>query len=168
MKRSRLGVLAFGAATVLALVGLPAAAQAEPSGGTEHFLITLTSPNSGPVLAFGAFNAAGTDAEGPMNTSGTGTSKFTFPKGTMKATHTDDGTTKPPTFDPKTCTLRGSGSGDYTLHHGTGAYAGISGSGEYTFKFLDVFAHTAKGCGNKIIGGVTVIKAHGPVSFGSE
>ncbi len=166
MKRFGFGILAFGAATAMALVGLPGAAQAQPSGGTEQFLIILTSPNSGPVLALGAFNTAGTDAEGPINNRGTGTSKFTFPQGGMKATHTDDGHSRT-SFDPHACTLLVTGSGDYTLRDGTGIYSGISGGGEYTFKALEVFAHTGHGCGHQPIGGVTVIKARGPVTFRS-
>jgi hypothetical protein len=159
MKRWRIGALAAGAVALVAALGMPATALAETTTGQEHFTIVLTHPNSGPVDATGAFNARGRDTEG------TTTSTFVFHKGTIDVTHIDDpgGSQR---FNPATCVATFRGTGDYTLTGGTGAFNGITGHGEYSFHGTLGFAHTKTGCGDNQISGVTIIEAHGPLSFG--
>jgi hypothetical protein len=163
MNRFRAGAVALGAATVLAVVGLPGQAMAASTAGTEHFTIVLSSPSGGPVLAYGAFNAQGSDVEGPV-IGRTGTSSFQFPTGTIAVRHTDDpgGTS---TFNPKTCVAHFTGTGDYVLTGGTGAYKGIDGHGEYTVRGTQIGAHTATGCSTQPIGALIIVHVSGPVSF---
>ena len=165
MNRFRVGAAAFGAVTVLAVAGMPGQALAQSAGGFEHFTITQSSPSGGPVLAYGAFNASGTDVEHGTNPSmGTGT--FHFPNGTVNASHTSDpgGTFH---FNPVTCVGHFTGTGDYTLTGGTGAYRGIRGHGEFTLNGTAISAHTAHGCGQQI-GQLVIVKAQGAVSFGTD
>ena len=164
MNRFRVGVAAFGAVTVLAVAGMPGQASAQ-AGGFEHFTITQSSPNGGPVLAYGAFNASGIDVEHGTNPSmGTGT--FHFPNGTVNASHTSDpgGTMN---FNPVTCVGHFTGTGDYTITGGTGAYWGIRGHGEYTLNGTVIAAHTAHGCGQQI-GQLVIVQAQGGVSFDTD
>jgi hypothetical protein len=165
MNRFRAGALALSAATVLAVMGLPGQAMAASTAGTEHFTIVLSSPSRGPVLAYGAFNAKGTDVEG-RKTGATGTSSFQFANGNIAVRHTDDpgGTF---TFNPKTCVGHFTGTGDYVLTGGTGAYKGIDGHGEYTVSGTQIGAHTANGCSKQPIGGLTIVHASGWVSSDS-
>lgn len=153
--------------TVGALVvvfGFAAQASAQPPGGTERFTIIETSPSGGPVVASGAFSASGTDFESASNTDTAGQSTFRFPNGTIVANHSDTGPGSF-SFNPVACVGHFSGSGTYTVTNGTGAYAGISGNGTYTYRGTVIATRTPTGCGDTI-GGVTVVHAVGPVSFG--
>ena len=161
MNRFRVGALAVAAATVLAVAGLPGQAWAQSAGGWEHFTIAQSAPNVAPVLAYGAFNAAGQNVDHATNT---GT--FHFANGTINVTHPSDpgGTFS---FNPVTCVGHFTATGDYTITGGTGAYIGIRGHGEYTVKGAIVSAHTTHGCGQQI-GQLVIINAQGPVSFDGD
>jgi hypothetical protein len=164
MKRLMAGLAIMVMSAIMALAGSAGPASAARPGGNERFTIVLTGPTttSGPVTATGAFHAFGNDVEQQFSPS-VGQSVFTFGDGTLTAIHTDNpgGSF---TFNPAACVGRASGTGTYTLAGGTGAYAGVTGHGTYRFRAVIIQARTATGCGAQI-GGVTVIRASGPVTF---
>ena len=116
------------------------------------------------MLAFGAFNASGTDTEHPTGAN-SGTGLFQFPNGTVSTSHSANpgGTSS---FNPATCTSHFTGSGVFKLTGGSGAYKGIDGHGTYNVDGTVVSAHTATGCSKQPVGALVIIKAVGPVSFG--
>jgi hypothetical protein len=164
MNRFRAATLALGAVTVLTMAGLPGRAVAETAGGMEHITIVATNGGGGPVLAGGAFNAAGTDVP-----HGNTTDTFKFPKGNINVTHTNDpgGTFQ---LNRQTCIGHFTQAGDYHLTGGTGAYSGIEGHGTFALNGTLIFAHTpgsAHPCSRQPIGQLIVVHAQGPVSFDS-
>jgi len=146
--RTRLAAAAgsFATAGIIATTGTMAAAAAPlPAGsavrGAETFQIMTTSA-SGPasVIASGVFTAAGTDQENQK----AGTSKFTFPGGTVSVKHSP-GTGKQ-TVNPKTCLVTINLHGTYKYTGGTGAYSGITGGGTYKLSILGLAARSGGKC----------------------
>jgi len=134
--RTRLAAAAGAAATaaVIATTGVMAATAAPrpAASATESFQIMTTSA-SGPasVIASGAvFTAAGTDQENQKAS----TAKFAFPNGTVSVKHSPGTGTH--SFNPKTCLATVNLHGTYTYTGGTGAYAGITGTGTYKMSIL--------------------------------
>ena len=162
MKRLVAVAAAVLMSAMVMLGGFAGPAGATRAGGTERFTIILTGPAGGPVVARGAFNAVGTDVENQTSDT-TGTSVFKFADGTVTANHADDpgGSFS---FNPAACVGRFSGTGTFVVSGGTGAYVGISGHGTYRVHGFFVEARTPTGCGEQI-GGLTVIRAVGPLSF---
>jgi len=157
-----------GLAGVIALavtIGMPGAASAQANAGREHFTIVQNGPHGGPVYATGLFNANGTNVEHGNQNGPTGTGTFIFPNGTIVARHTEDpgGSDH---FDPVHCVVTFSGTGHYTLLRGTGAYASVSGHGEFTVHGRLGFAHTATGCSHQQVSGVVIVEAHGWTRLG--
>jgi hypothetical protein len=148
-----------GAGVASAATGHPASPHAAVSG-TEHFQAvsaSLTS-NKSPVVAYGAFNASGTDVS-TSNTRDT----FTFPGGSFRVTHKV--TRSRQHFSTRTCAGSQRQRGIYKISHGTGKYAGISGSGHFRVRVLIVAAHTSHGCSKNPIAVQVIIRAHGPVTL---
>lgn len=137
-----------GMACVAAALSFAAPASAAPAGaragsavtGTEHFQLVGTSatPSTGHVIAYGVFTGAATvDHMGK-------TAKFVFSNGSFKVTHKyGNGGTQ--SFDPKTCLVRVSEPGTYTISGGTGKYKGITGHGKFTFTLLAIGAKNGQG-----------------------
>lgn len=122
MKRRLLvsaGVLAFGA-----IATLPAVASASPTSGTEHVQITTVDSNPGAVLARGVFTASGIDYKKSKNAD-----LLVFSDGAFTVHH--PGGTESFTLNPKTCLVKFTSSGSYTINGGVGSYEGIAGSGAY-------------------------------------
>jgi hypothetical protein len=161
MKRLIAGLAIVGISAVSGFAGPASAAR---TGGNERFTIILTGPTttSGPVTATGAFTSVGGDVEHQVSAVA-GQSVFTFGDGTITANHTDNPGVSS-RFNGVACVGRASGTGTFTIVGGTGAYAGISGHGTYRFRATIIAARTPSGCGAQI-GGVTVIRATGPVAF---
>jgi len=152
------------AVTTLALAEMPATATAATTTSTEHFTL-VGNGDTGTVLAYGAFNAQGTNTK-VHKTGRTGEGVLKFPQGSIAVIHTDDrGTTTK--FDKQTCSAQSRATGDFLMKNGTGAYRGITGHGEYTTQVTAIFAHTATGCGNAVIGQLVITEANGPVSLPS-
>jgi hypothetical protein len=147
-------------AAVISGAGLAAASAAPAASGTEHFQAVSTSTSSRTSIIFtGAFTAGGVANVG--RTTGT----FKFPGGTFKITHSR-GTGKQ-TFNPRTCLLTVSRHGTYTLGHGTGKYAGISGHGTYQLHILAVARRAHSKCSQSLPPAAfqQIINASGPVSL---
>ena len=163
-KKLLTGAAAVAAGAAIAATGITAATAApRPAvSGTEHVQIMSTSATSktSSVIAYGMFTAGGTDTR---TTNSTDTA--TFPNGTFKITHSKGTGTQH--FNPTTCLLTISEKGTYSLGSGTGAYAGISGSGTYQLSILAVGAKSGGVC-SKTLPPTTfqqVIRASGPVSL---
>ena len=132
---------AAAAAAVMGGAGLAVASTHSASSGTESFQMMTTSSANPSVIASGSvFTAAGTDHESPNHKTGL----FVFPNGTVTVKHSPGKGTQH--FDPKTCLLTISEHGTYKLQSGTGAYAGISGSGKYQLSILGIGARSGGKC----------------------
>lgn len=155
----------IGAVSVTAILGgasLAGASARTAVSGTEHFQIMTTSTTSktSSLIASGVFTAGGTTTD----TSST-TSTATFSNGTFVITHSKGtGTTS---FNPKTCLFKANLKGTYTLGSGTGAYASITGSGNYQVSVLGVGAKSGGTCSKTLppVAFQQVIKASGPVTL---
>ena len=146
--RTRLAAAAGAVATagVIATTGLMAAAAAPhparaAASGTETFQMMTKSPSGAlSVIAAGVFTAPGTDQESVK----AGTSKFTFPNGTVSLKHSPGKGSQ--TVNPKTCLVTINFHGTYTLTGGTGAYSGITGSGTYKLSILGIAGRAGGKC----------------------
>ena len=156
-------------AAAIALTGAAAAATAPHHGpaaisGTEHFQIMSTSAtsNSASIIGYGPFTAGGT-ITGTHSSSNKATVKF--PNGTFVLTHSKGTGTQH--FNPKTCLLTRNVKGTYTLGSGTGAYAQLTGSGNYQLTILAVGAKSGGQCSKTLPppSFQQVIIASGPVSL---
>ena len=148
-----------GAGAASAAAGHPASPHAAVTG-TEHFQIvgTSLSGNRNKVVAYGVFNASGTDRAVSNRKD-----VFIFPRGSFVVRHKPTGTRRQ--FSKATCSGTVSQRGLYTLHRGSGRYAGISGGGHYSLHVLFVARHTASGCSKKPIAVQTIVRAQGPVTL---
>ena len=133
------------AAGAIAVSGVAVASAAShtarpAASGTEQFQLMNTSPTSSKssIIARGVFTGGGIDKSGAK------VDTVVFPNGTFKITHGKGTGTQH--FNPKTCLLTVSQTGPYTLSGGTGAYAGISGSGTYQLSILAVGARSGGTC----------------------
>jgi hypothetical protein len=146
------------AATHPAAISHPASTHAAVTG-TQHFQLVSASLSgkNNPVVAYGAFNASGTD-----NATSKTKDTFTFPGGSFRVTHKN--THSRQHFSKRTCAGVVHQRGTYKISNGTGRYAGISGHGRFRVRVLLVTRHTPSGCGQKPIAVQTIIRARGPVS----
>jgi hypothetical protein len=153
---------AAAAAAMIGGAGLASASTHTGVSGTEHFQMMTTSAtsNASSVIASGVFTAPATDREGPNNL---GT--FTFSNGTIVVKHSNGTGTQH--FDPKTCLMTINQHGTYNLIKGTGAYTGISGSGNYQLSILAIGARSGGKCtqNKPPVAWHQVINASGPVSL---
>ena len=119
---------------------------------------SATSPVS-PVIAHGAFTAAGTDTEAGN------TDLLRFPGGTFLVTSTV--TSAHHHVDSGTCVIAVTVLLTYKIGKGTGRFAGITGSGHVTTTILNVAAPTRHGgCSTStLLAQQTVIEASGPVTL---
>jgi hypothetical protein len=154
---------AVAAAAVIGGTGLAAASTHTGVSGTENFqMMTTTGTGStGSVIASGVFTAPAVDHEHQA----TNTSTFTFSNGTINIKHSNGTGTQH--FDPKTCLMTVNLHGTYKLLSGTGAYAGISGSGKYQLSILSIGASSGGKCvqNKPPVAWHQVINASGPVSL---
>ena len=70
----------------------------------------------------------------------------------------------PFTLDPRTCTRHGSVTGTWTITAGTGAHAGVTGTGTLSGRFLTYAARGPAGCDEAAIKGFVAGSMVGAVS----
>jgi hypothetical protein len=149
------------AAAVLSGTGLAAASASPAATGTEHFQIMTTSATAHRtgIIVTGVFTAGGVDHEGRS------VATETFPGGTFTIRHSR-GTGKQ-TFNPRTCLLTLNVHGTYTLSHGTGTYASISGHGTYQLRVLAIAQRAHGKCSQSLppASFQQIISGSGPVSL---
>ena len=119
MKRI-LAAVALVSAAILGSGGTAGAAT-----GNQTFIINGGESNTGTLFAVGPVTGVGLDIESETSE----TSVFQFDDGSFNVSH--PATSDDFTFNPTTCVGRDRFTGTYSLSGGTGAYAGISGSGTY-------------------------------------
>jgi hypothetical protein len=153
------------AAAAVAVSGLTAASASPAVGhrvsGTEHLQLmnTSTTSGNGHLIASGVFTGAAIDHAG--NTA----DLVVFRNGTFKITHAPGRGHQ--SFNPRTCLGMLSLHGTYTLGHGTGRYAGISGHGKYQLSVLIIAARNSRGrCSpsGKLIAEQQLVRAQGPAT----
>jgi hypothetical protein len=156
---------AIVAAGAVAVSGLTAASASPAAShrvaGTEHLQIVIGSPSArtASVIAYGVFTVGGADNVSMGNTAAT----VRFPGGTFKIKHSPGHGTQ--SFNPGTCLLTVNFHGTYTLGHGTGKYAGISGHGKYKISILAIAARSGGRCSQtkRPLAYQQIIRAQGPV-----
>ncbi|HUZ23891.1 MAG TPA: hypothetical protein VMV07_08995 [Streptosporangiaceae bacterium] len=116
------------------------------SARSEHFRIISTSTASRrqSVLATGAFTAGGYQIPGRV-VSLRATDKMVFPGGTFLVVRRITRQYLP--LPTSACLIRETIRGTYSLGHGTGSYAGISGSGAFTDRITGVIRRSHGQCG---------------------
>jgi hypothetical protein len=108
--------------------------------------ITFVGGPVGAVRSTGAINAVGVALEETvLNPDGTftGTLSFVFPLGTVTAPYSGHVTS---VAVDATCTGRFTTVGSFTITAGTGFYAGISGTGNFTERGIFNAVPTGSGC----------------------
>ena len=142
--------------TAVVAFGAMGTGVAGASSTTEYFTAVSTSPNPGgaTVVAAGPISAVGTDT-----VLGRHRDNFVFPDGTVTIRH--EPLTHTQKFDRRTCTFTFTETGTYSLTHGTGAYAHVTGYGHYK-----VFA-VGTGCdpSKPPTSFILTIQAHGPITL---
>jgi hypothetical protein len=160
-KYRNLMIAAAGATIATATIATTGilAASAAPRATPEHFQIVTTSATSSKasVILYGPVTGAGVDLQGSK------TDTFKLPGGTFEVVHSQGKGSQ--SFNPKTCLATIDLHGTYTISHGTGAYAGISGSGKYQLSILIVGARSHGACSQKKqpLAFQQIIDASGPI-----
>jgi hypothetical protein len=153
------GIALTSAAAVIGGAGLAGASVSPAAVQTEHFQLVTASAtsNTAEVIAYGAFTGSAIDIMG--NTTDT----FKFPHGSFQVRHSPGQGAQ--SFNPSTCLLTVNEHGTYTLGHGTGRYAGISGHGTYQISILSIGARSKGRCSQNQppVAFQQIIKASGPV-----
>lgn len=123
---------------VAALVGSGAAPAVAATTGAQRFTLfgqddSATVIGAGPVFGVGEAITLDDDND-----------SFVFPDGTFHVFHPE--TSSNDNFNEVTCLGTSTFAGTYTLSQGTGAYAGISGSGTYSGRAIFLADRTDTGC----------------------
>lgn len=132
-------------------------------GTTESFLITYGPHESEIVVAHGAFVGGGKDVAGNNHDT------LHLGGGTLRINHPDGKSHFHQKLNPKTCFLSFTITGPYTLNHGTGKYAGYTGSGTYKVTANAIAKRSASGACNENASPkaeAVFIRASGKVSKG--
>lgn len=139
-RRITAAIAAALTAASIVVSGALAASATTRASGTEHFQLANTSATAttAPLVAYGVFTESGVDHLGSK------VDTFVFADGTFKVAHSPGKGTH--TFNPKTCLFVLNVRGTYTVGHGTGAYAGISGHGAYHTTILEIGARSGGKC----------------------
>ena len=145
-------VLVTLAIAMSSVAGISQAASAAPLTKQSFTLTQDINGVGGTVVASGAINATGQD----VVISDT-EDQFVFPDGTLTVIHAPVRTKD--RFNEKKCTGTFRETGRYVISEGTGADAGITGSGDYR-----VVGRFTNGCVGTPIGTVT-ITARGSVNL---
>lgn len=130
--------------TTALLAGVPVAAYAQPAPEPEAFTIIVAGTAPQLFIAEGALDGTGTAV--PVSSAGEngGTDRVQFPGGTFMLTLANNpGGTG--TGNPVTCVDTFSGTGVSTISGGTGRFAGITGTGTFTFNLTFIADRTPQG-----------------------
>lgn len=156
-------VTVSAALSALAAPAASAAPAARTAPAQEYFFIATSAANRQTVIAHGAFVAAGPDVSAGDH------DVLHFAGGTLSITHPDNKAHQRFKVDPKTCFVTSTTTGTYTLGHGTGRYARVTGHGSYLVVAQGILARTKSGTCNLNVAPaseVGYVTASGPVSTG--
>lgn len=118
-------------AGLFATAGAAGAAQAAPADGSQTFQLHYNSSVSdqvSQVIGHGPIAGVGTDVETFTETGGQAV--FTFKNGSVVVDILSDNETM--SLNLSACHAQVTLSGDWRIDHGSGAYAGVTGSGTYS------------------------------------
>ena len=127
------------------LLGMAAPAAATTGSQTFSF-IYVGDGDTATVAANGPISGIGTSVTVDDDDQGHGVDQVTFKKGSFVIDHDDIDATFAESFNEHACIGRFSASGNYTLGSGTGVYAGVSGTGTYSYRGTFFGHRTAEGC----------------------
>jgi hypothetical protein len=155
----------------LAIVGFDVA----PASATvlhQHVSATLDNTGSGPAVSTGDINQSGSFTTLAQHEAGHspvyhGTFRIDFADGSYSGKYKS--IAKHSNLDPTTCIETVTGKGNYVIDKqlGTGAYAGMKGSGHFTFTDTVTGTVTATGCDLSHATVSTQLEADGKVKFAS-
>ena len=132
---------------IVALFGWSGAASAQ-TGPQQFVLYQAPEDEHFTVYASGPISGVGTDFLLAQGVDGSGrTQRMTetvFPEGSTFNTLTVLENSL--AFDPRTCVARITGRSHLDITGGTGAYEGVTGTGEVTFQAISVGERTPEGC----------------------
>ena len=137
MRHRALAVSATICAATLASSGIAAAAPHDRPSRTETIVTTSLSLNGIDlptyVSATGPIRGSGVETQTGIDTPDGQAVQFTwhFRAGTVTGIAHEDYALD---FDPTSCTAKATGTGTWTITGGTGAYAGATGSGAFTYR----------------------------------
>lgn len=142
----RFALAALATAMMLVSVAAPATAQA---GTKQRFkIVFVNTQDEARIVGAGPISGAGTvyflSAEEGPDGSFVETYRAEFPSGSVIVTAT--GANESFHFDPRSCVLRMTNSGTFTVSDGTGAYEGLGGEGTFTFRLTEVARQGPEGC----------------------
>jgi hypothetical protein len=156
----------------LALIGYAAAPASAAPVTAQHLSITIGADGNGTVVATGAINDMGTYKTLTSRQAGKshithGTFEIDLTAGTFSGKYASN--QKHSSLDPTTCTETDTGKGVSIVNKmlGTGAYAGMKGSGHFTFVTTIVGTVTATGCDFSASTGSTQVEFQGKVKIAS-
>jgi hypothetical protein len=164
--RKTIAALASAAAATMLVGGVGlASANVRPAGpaasGTEHIYLMTTQPTAARYVAImtGVFTAGGTDV------SGSKVDKVELPGGTFKINHSGPVHVLKEQLNRTTCLAVFEGTATATIGHGTGRYAGISGTAKAVINETFIARRNSKGAcnpnANPVVNEQTIVaKAH--------
>lgn len=130
----------LAAASATAAIAGPATAHHSSATSDRVTFVVGGNTNNPTVIANGAISAAGKDDPNHRQYD-----VLHFNNGSMRIEHPNKQASFTPTIDHKTCFVSFKETGKFTLDHGTGAYAGIAGSGTYHGQGYSLSKRTAAG-----------------------
>lgn len=167
--RARIWAPAAGAVVLAStlVVGIPVAASAQPATGPEDFTIVVTGHRPQLFTAEGTLIATGTAVPVISNGASGGVDQVQLPGGTFTLTlqNTDSPTGGGGPPDPVTCVSTFDGTGISTISDGTGQFAGITGSGTYTFHGTFIATRTPQGSCSQQGTIIDIVRDHGTLTL---
>lgn len=155
------GVIVLAAALS---VGVPVTAYAAAAPQPESFTIIVVGNAPQPFIATGAVDGVGTAVEVSSAGDQGGTDRVQFPGGTFMLTlQNNPGGTS--THNPVTCIDTVSGTGVSTIFDGTGRFAGIAGTGTFTFNLTFIATRTPQGGCSQQGSFLDLVQDHGTLTL---
>ena len=156
---------ALGTAAIAAALtaGIPVPASAQPVPGPENFTVIVAGNGPQLFIARVTLDAAGTAVPVTGGTNG-GVDKVQLPGGTFTLTlhNTSSSGTR---VNPVTCIATFHGAGVSTISDGTGRFAGIAGSGTFTFHGAFLATRTPRSCSHQGTV-IDIVHDHGTLTLG--
>jgi hypothetical protein len=161
------------AAILLApLLALPGTARAEAAGEQRFVLSGRLEAPSLTLVAAGVVNGVGSlTAEAveyrPSDLTYRETDLAVIGRGTLTLSITGTFGTWPFTLDPRTCTQRGGLAGTWRVAAAAGAFAGATGGGTFSGRFLTYAGRGPAGCDEAAIKGFVAGPMAGSLALGT-
>jgi len=162
--RAKIWSAGVGAAMALA-AGFPASASAHAAPGPESFTVIVVGNAPQLFIARGTIDATGTAVPLSGGTNG-GTDQVELPGGTFMLTLQNTSGQPGGRPKPPTCIAAFHGAGKSTIFDGTGDFAGIEGTGTFTFHGVFFATRTAHGCSQRRGTAIDIVQDHGTVTLG--